>query len=212
MTKPNYYAILSAEVRYDNNLRPNVKLLYAEITALCNTTGQCFATNRYFSNLYGKSKGTISGWISELVKYGYIKIEYTYKIGSKEIDHRYITILKGGVLENNNTLLMKTLKNNTTKSNTTKSNTNISIKQEDFEKSVKKSTNGYGYNIDLLDEFISYWTELNKSKTKMRFEMEKTFDVKRRLTRWQKNQKKWDKKNSKIDNQLNEYLKGKELL
>ena len=29
--KPNYYAILSAEVRYDNRLRPNVKLLYAGI-------------------------------------------------------------------------------------------------------------------------------------------------------------------------------------
>ena len=58
MEKPNYYAILSAEVRYDNNLRPNTKLLYAEITALSNTTGECFATNKYFSNLYNKSNGS----------------------------------------------------------------------------------------------------------------------------------------------------------
>jgi len=49
MEKPNYYAILSAEVRYDNRLRPNVKLLYAEITALCNMNMECFASNRYFS-------------------------------------------------------------------------------------------------------------------------------------------------------------------
>ena len=75
MEKPNYYAILSAEVRYDNRLRPNVKLLYAEITALCNMNMECFASNRYFSELYGKSKGSISGWISELVKYGYISAE-----------------------------------------------------------------------------------------------------------------------------------------
>jgi len=90
----------------------------------------------------------------------------------------------------------------------------ISIRQEDFEKSVKKSTNGYGYNIALLDEFISYWTELNKSKTKMKFEMEKTFDIEKRLARWKKNDEKWNKPQtmSKIDIQLNEYQKGKELL
>jgi len=117
MEKPNYYAILSAEVRYDNRLRPNVKLLYAEITALCNMNRQCFASNRYFSELYGKSKGTISGWINELVKYGYISAEYTYKNNTREIDKRYIKILKGGILENKNTLLDKTLKNNTIKDN-----------------------------------------------------------------------------------------------
>ena len=46
MENPNYYAILSAEVRYDNRLRPNVKLLYAEITALCNMNMECFASNK----------------------------------------------------------------------------------------------------------------------------------------------------------------------
>jgi len=32
--KPNYYAILTSEVRYNQKLTPNAKLLYAEITAL----------------------------------------------------------------------------------------------------------------------------------------------------------------------------------
>ena len=118
MTKPKYYTTLSAEVRYDNRLRPSVKLLYAEITALCNMNNQCFASNRYFSELYGKSKGSISGWISELVKYGYISSEYTYKTGTKEIEFRYIKILKGGITEKDNTLLKKTLKSNTTSTNT----------------------------------------------------------------------------------------------
>ena len=108
--KPNYYAILSAEVRYDNNLRPNVKLLYAEITALCNMNGICFASNKYFAELYSKSKGSISGWISELVRYKYIKVDYTYKEGSKEIEHRYIKIMKGGIIEKTPPLLKKTLK------------------------------------------------------------------------------------------------------
>ena len=98
--QPNYYAIISAEVRYDDNLTANAKLLYAEITALLNMNGECFATNKYFSNLYKKSIVTISKWISELVSNGYVSTYYTYKGGTKEIDRRYIRILKGGIKEN----------------------------------------------------------------------------------------------------------------
>jgi len=98
--QPNYYAIISAEVRYDKNLTANAKLLYAEITALLNINGECFATNKYFSNLYGKSTVTISKWVSELVANGYISTHYIYKGNTKEIERRYIRKLKGGVKEN----------------------------------------------------------------------------------------------------------------
>ena len=116
--QPNYYAILSAEVRYDNRLKANVKLLFAEITALCNMNAECFASNKYFADLYGKSKTSISVWVSELVKFGYIKVHYTYKVGTKEILNRYISILKGGIQENLNTPYKKTSKSNTTSINT----------------------------------------------------------------------------------------------
>ena len=98
--KPTYYAIISAEVRYDKNLSANAKLLYGEITCLTNENGFCFETNKYFADLYDKSKVTISKWISELVSSGYLSTSYTYKEGSKEIDKRYISILKGGIKEN----------------------------------------------------------------------------------------------------------------
>ena len=189
MDKPNYYAILSAEVRYDNRLRPNVKLLYAEITALCNMNMECFASNRYFSELYGKSKGSISGWISELVKYGYISAEYTYKAGTKEIEYRYIKILKGGITEKENTLLKKTVKSNTTSINNTSININISNRRKDFVLNVMS----FDYDKNILNSFVDYWTEPNKSKTKMKFELQQTWSTNLRLKNWAKNQKKWDK-------------------
>jgi hypothetical protein len=69
---PNYYAIIPSDVRYDNRLKANEKLLFAEITSLTNKKGYCYASNDYFSALYEVSKGAISKWISGLEKLGYL--------------------------------------------------------------------------------------------------------------------------------------------
>lgn len=47
--------------------------------------------------------------------------------------------------------------------------------------------------MKILDSFYNYWTEPNNSKTKMRFEMQKTWDLKRRLETWVKNSDKFNK-------------------
>ena len=49
------------------------------------------------------------------------------------------------------------------------------------------------YSADMLDDFFSYWTEPNKSQTKMRFEQQPTWDLSRRLSRWEKNNYKYEK-------------------
>lgn len=40
-----------------------------------------------------------------------------------------------------------------------------------------------------LRAFFNYWTELNKSGTKMRFELERTWELSRRLTTWEGREK-----------------------
>ncbi len=72
--QPSYYAILVATVRYDNVLSPNAKLLYAEITALSNKHGYCWASNAYFAHLYDVDKRTITRWVAQLAERGHIKI------------------------------------------------------------------------------------------------------------------------------------------
>lgn len=42
---------------------------------------------------------------------------------------------------------------------------------------------------EMLRRFYDYWTEKNDGGRKMRFEMQKVFDVKRRLTTWSNNEK-----------------------
>lgn len=87
-----YYAIIPANVRYDKDLVPNAKLLYGEITALCNEKGYCWATNQYFAELYNVSDRTIKNWISQLVDKGYIQRSVKYREGTKEIEQRKLFI------------------------------------------------------------------------------------------------------------------------
>tara|TARA_R100001163_G_C5009126_1_gene155664 strand:+ start:180 stop:863 length:684 start_codon:yes stop_codon:yes gene_type:complete len=70
--KPNYYAVLIAEVRYDNNLSNFSKILYAEISALCNKEGYCWATNSYFAELFDVTSITVTRAITQLVQLGYV--------------------------------------------------------------------------------------------------------------------------------------------
>lgn len=73
--KPNYYANIPANVRYDKELTASAKLLYGEITALTNAEGYCWANNSYFANLYDMSIRNISRLISQLNNKGYIRVE-----------------------------------------------------------------------------------------------------------------------------------------
>jgi len=86
----NYYAIIPANVRYDKSLTANAKLLYGEITALCNEKGFCWASNNYFAELYNVKPQAISKWIKQLESCGYVAIEYTRK--GKEIVQRKVSI------------------------------------------------------------------------------------------------------------------------
>lgn len=90
---PNYYAIIPANVRYDNNLRDAEKLMYGEITTLTMKNGECWASNNYFAKLYKVTPQAVSKWLKDLEKYGYIKIAYKYQ--GKEIKNRIITL--GGI-------------------------------------------------------------------------------------------------------------------
>jgi len=91
---PNYYSIIPANVRYDENLKDKAKLLYGEITSLSDKNGYCYASNKYFADLYKVSTRTITELISSLVKQEYIQIKYEYKKNTKQIIQRKIYLWK----------------------------------------------------------------------------------------------------------------------
>ena len=196
--KPNYYAIIPANVRY-STLKPNAKLLYGEITALSNKVGYCFASNSYFAELYNVNKNTVSRWLGDLKRLGFINI-IIERDKNNQIIKRTLAIVK----KDNSPIDEKVKDNNTSINNTSN---NIYIKEK-FVAEVMT----FDYPKEMLEDFINYWTE---GKKKMRYQKQNTFEIKLRLLRWAKNQKQWNKPKaaqSKIHAQLNAYLEAKKLI
>lgn len=199
--KPSYYAIIPANVRY-SNLKPNTKLLYGEITALASKEGYCFASNRYFADLYDVTKNTISSWISDLHKAGFISVQLI-KEGNQVIERRIGITQKGDTpitykQEDNSTSIINTINNLAIRIQSFKAE--VLILEPDDNESRK---------------FIIYWSELNKNKTKMRWELERTWDTKARIDRWKSRQKEWSKaapnKNT-FKNKMDTFNKAKQMM
>ena len=78
----------------------------------------------------------------------------------------------------------------------------LRAKCKEREKSFEQSlvpfviTRGGIYQPQMIRAFFNYWTERNKSGTKMRFELEKTWETSKRLATWANNEKEYGKRNS----------------
>lgn len=62
-------------------------------------------------------------------------------------------------------------------------------REQEFSESLKQYADKY--DAQMLRDFFDYWTERNKSRTTMRFEKQTTWDLSRRLARWDRNNGKY---------------------
>ena len=136
--KPNYYAVIPANVRY-SSMSHFCKLLYAEVSALSNKEGHCWATNGYFARIYEVTKETISRSFSQLEDRGFITITLEYE--GKQIKRRIIKIINTPHDKNVYTPIDENVKENT----------------------IKKNTTRIEYNRD-KEDFDRFWSNLNGRK------------------------------------------------
>ena len=197
--KPNYYAVIPANVRYSKALTPNAKLLYAEITALCNMNGKCTASTQYFCNLYEVSRISIQKWLKILEDNNHIKRVNIYKQGSKEIETSVITLVndpsKDKLTDNTNI--------NITNTNITYSN------KERFKKPTLIEIEIYCSNRKNNIDHIAFY-EFYESKNWM--------VGKNKMKDWKAAIRTWERRNnkkstmSKLDSQISAWQEAKKLL
>jgi len=200
MIKPNYYAVIPADVRYSKKLTPNAKLLYAEITALCNMNGKCTASSKYFCKLYEVSRSSIQNWLKMLEENKYIIREVKYKLGSREIESRSIKLVDNPSVK---------ISTDNTNINITNTNLTDSNKKERFKKPSLDDVKNYcilrNNNID-ADAFIDFYESKNWmiGKNKMK-------DWKAAVRTWERREIK-KQTMSKLDAQINAWQDAKKLL
>jgi hypothetical protein len=147
--KPSYFSILTAKIRYDRQVRPRAKILYSEITALCNKEGYCWASNQYFANLYETDVKVISEWIKELRDLGYIKTAISKKDGN--LRKIYLDTLS---FENTPTYPVKTPDPYPVKTPYNNTSINIINNNDAIASSVKSKKYG-NQNINELMDFLT---------------------------------------------------------
>ena len=194
--RPSYYAIIPADVRYDKDLKDKAKLLYGEITALSNKDGYCYASNKYFADLYGVSTRTITDLIKELVLKNYILNQIIYEDGTKKVIQRRLYLLNKTSIpieENFDTPIEENFQDNNTSINNTSNNKKEIYKErfikptiEEIEEYCKERNNG----IDAV-LFYNFYESKNwyVGKTKM-------VNWKNCIITWERNRK----QNVKQDN------------
>ena len=130
----------------------------------------------------------------------------------KIIENKLLSYFNTSCEESAKLVVKKTQTINKNNNNNNNNNNNISNRRDKFVFEVLT----FDYEESILNGFIDYWTEPNKSNTKMKYELNKTWETKRRLKTWANNQKKWDKPKtktmSKLDAQINAWQEAKKLL
>lgn len=123
---------------------------------MCNERGFCWAGNEYFADLYGVNKETISRWVSDLIKFGYLNREIIYKEGTNQIINRYLRINQYPIDEKRNTPIDEKVKDNNTSINNTFNNTKEYIRELPPSKKSKAKPVRHKYgeykNVLLSDE------------------------------------------------------------
>ena len=162
--RANYYAIIPAYIRYNKELKFGERLMYGEITALSNKSGYCYASNKYFADLYGVSQSTISRWISHLAELNSIDVQII-RNEKKEIIERRLYITDTPYMQNctypytqnNQYPIRKKSKENIINNNMLDSLFNYIIKKE---KQIPKEFSNYELQIlELLNKYELIYTQ-----------------------------------------------------
>lgn len=89
----NWDAVIPANVRYDDELKPAEILMFGEISALTRNTGYCWASNDYFKKFLGVTDRTVQRYIRNLKDRGHIYVVHpdnsTRRIYRKDTIHQW---------------------------------------------------------------------------------------------------------------------------
>lgn len=210
MPKNNGYAICFNEWIFDNKIRNELSLLLL-ISSLTAEKGYCFASNKYFAELFKLNEVSISRKIKKLENLGHIKIDYEKR--GCEIKVRFIRLTK--MLTDDYQKCKSTINKNVKENNISINNTSIdnynpllydnynrSYSSDFLQKSHSQKTlknTSKGFKKPTIEEIELYCKENNKNVDAISFynfyESKDWMIGKNKMKKWKAAIATWDRKN-----------------
>lgn len=199
------YIVIQGWMLTELKLAGNNLLTFAIINGFCQDGESEFTGSiNYLCKWLNCSRPTVMKSLKELCENGLIiktavvlnGVTFNrYKVNLQVVKKLYVgskETLQGGSKE--------TLPNNTI---INKDNNNIEDRKLKFASTLEPYLKVYGR--EMLKDFYKYWTEPNKSNTKFNQELQKTWDLERRLETWAKNESKFasSKPQQQVPQQIN---------
>lgn len=156
---------------------PNMVRLFLHLLLIADKEGNVNVTIQHLVDLLGIPTQTVRTCIKNLAENGLINKETNKSVNKTST---LITIC-----EYDSYINPQKRTNKTSNKSLTNQQANLERRKEAFTEELRPYVQIYGR--DMVNEFWKYWTEPNKSKTKMRFEQERTWDTNLRLQRWANN-------------------------
>lgn len=158
---------------------PNMVRLFLHLLLIADEKGNVSITLKVLTEQLGIPTQTVRTCIKNLAENGLINKETNKSVNKTST---LITIC-----EYDSYINPQKRTNKTTNKSLTNPQANLDKRRNTFTEQLRPYVQIYGR--DMVNEFWKYWTEPNKSKTRMRFELEKTWDLNLRLQRWASNNK-----------------------
>jgi hypothetical protein len=186
------YIVIQGWMINDLKLNGNELLAFALIYGFCKDGQSKFTGSlNYLCEWLNCSRNTAIKSLNDLSKKNLIKKEQVEQ--NKVIFNKYsvsewvVQKLHGGSSESALGGSAETAPNNTNINNTIN---NIEERKLKFASTLNKYLDIYPK--ETIDKFIAYWSESNKSNTKFKYELERTWDLERRLNTWVSNENKFN--------------------
>lgn len=159
------YSVCFNEWVLDSHIRNELPLLLM-ISSLTAKTGECFANNKYFAELFNVNEDSVSRWLRKLIKLKYVTVVYEKR--GAEVIKRRIRLTKMSTDDRQNcqpTDDKNVGDNNTSINNIKKINKKTPTKEQVEE--YAKSRN----RLDLVDKFWNFfsatdWVDSNGKEVK----------------------------------------------
>ena len=177
---------------------PHEQLVMLRLLLAANEDGVVFFSTRKLAELCGLTRQNIRSILTNLSKKGDLVIDATptsnptsnprltfvticnfdtYKVGKRKATQQITQQITQQVTQQ------------VTQNKTTLSKSKKSLKEREHEFGASLIPYVEKYSKETIRAFFNYWTEKNKSGTKMRFELEKTWETSKRLQTWASREK-----------------------